>query len=134
MPTAQPIIFDVQALHRTDIQTAPLEIYFQGGPSFSWYKDSKRIHYMFRSRGDKRFEYREVDADTGKQRVVVEEEAKTYIDPGENRAIPVNEGAEILVTSERDGWNHILSLQRKNGELGKPGHKGALGGAKHRPC
>ncbi len=117
VPTAQPIIFDVQALHRTDIQTAPLEIYFQGGPSFSWYKDSKRIHYMFRSRGDKRFEYREVDADTGKQRVVVEEEAKTYIDPGENRAIPVNEGAEILVTSERDGWNHIYLYNGKTGSL-----------------
>ena len=117
MPTAQPILFDVQTLHRTDIQTAPLEIYFQGGPGFSWYKDSKRIHYMFRSRGDKRFEYREVDAETGKQRVVVEEETKTYIDPGESRAMPVNEGAEILVTSERDGWNHIYLYNGRTGTL-----------------
>src|SRR2546423_5284794 len=117
MPTAQGIIFDVQTLSRTNIQTMPLEIYFQGGPDFFWFKDSKRIHYTFRSRGDKRFEFREVDAETGKQRVVVEEEAKTYIDPGENRVVPVNEGAEVLVTSERDGWNHIYLYNGKTGNL-----------------
>lgn len=29
------------------IETAPIEIYFQGGPYFAWYKDSERIHYTF---------------------------------------------------------------------------------------
>lgn len=117
MPVAQPIIFDVHTLKRTEIQTAPLEIYFQGGPGFSWYKDSKRIHYQFRSRGDKRFEFREVDAETGKQRTVIEEEAKTYIDPGETRVELVNDGAELLLTSERDGWNHIYLYDGKTGNL-----------------
>jgi dipeptidyl-peptidase-4 len=117
MPTAQPIIFDVQTLNRSSIQTAPLEIYFQGGPHFSWYKDGKRIHYMFWSRGDKRFEFREVDAETSTQRVAIEEEAKTYIDPGETRVVPVNEGAELLVTSERDGWNHIFLYHGKTGKI-----------------
>ena len=117
MPTAQPIIFDVHTLKRTDIQTAPLEIYFQGGPFFAWYKDGERIHYTFHSRGYKRLEFREVDAETGKQRVVLEEEAKTYIDPGETRIELVNEGAELLLTSERDGWNHIYLYNGKTGAL-----------------
>lgn len=117
MPVAQPIIFDVHTLKRTEMQTAPLEIYFQGGPGFSWYKDSKRVHYQFRSRGDKRFEFREVDAETGKQRTVIEEEAKSYIDPGETRVELVNDGAELLLTSERDGWNHIYLYDGKTGTL-----------------
>lgn len=117
MPTAQPIIFDVHTLKRTDIQTAPLEIYFQGGPYFAWYKDSERIHYTFHSRGYKRLEFREVDAETGKERVVLQEEAKTYIDPGETRIELVNEGAELLLTSERDGWNHMYLYNGKSGAL-----------------
>ncbi|MHB8500595.1 MAG: S9 family peptidase [Candidatus Acidiferrales bacterium] len=117
MPVAQPIIFDVHTLKRTEIQTAPLEIYFQGGPNFSWYKDSKRMHYQFRSRGDKRFEFREVDAEAGKQRAVIEEEAQTYIDPGETRVDLMNDGAELLLTSERDGWNHIYLYDGESGNL-----------------
>lgn len=117
VPTAQPIIFDVHTAQRVEVQTDLLEIFFQGGPDFAWFKDNKRSHYMFRSRGEKRVEFREVDAATGRQRVVVEEEAETYIDPGENRAEIVNDGAEILWISERDGWNHIYLYNGQTGKL-----------------
>lgn len=123
--SAEPIILDIRTSKRTEVQTDPLEIYFQGGPSFEWFKDSERIHYMFRSRGEKRAELREVDAETGKQRVVVEEEAKTYIDPGENRAQIVGEGTEVLWTSERDGWNHIYLYDGNTGKLENQVTKGA---------
>ncbi|HKV23625.1 MAG TPA: DPP IV N-terminal domain-containing protein [Candidatus Acidoferrum sp.] len=117
MPTAEPIIFDVHSLKRTEIQTAPIEIYFQGGPFFSWYQDSERIHYTFHARGYKSLEFREVNASTGSQHSILEEDAKTYIDPGESRIELVNDGAELLLTSERDGWNHIYLYNGKTGAL-----------------
>lgn len=49
--------------------------------------------------------------------MVLEEEAKTYIDPGEARVELVNEGAELLLTSERDGGNHIYLYNGKTGAL-----------------
>lgn len=117
MPTVQPIIFDLDTLKRIDVHTDPIQIFFQGGKHFSWFKDSKRLHYVFRSRGNKRAEFREVDAETGRQRVIVSEQAREYVDPGENQAVIVDEGAEILWTSERDGWNHIYLYNGKSGQL-----------------
>lgn len=117
VPTAQPIIFNVHSAQRLEVQTDPIEIFFQGGPNFAWFKDSKRFHYMFRSRGEKRAQFREVEAASGKQRVVVEEDAETYIDPGENRTEIVNDGADLLWTSERDGWNHIYLYDGQTGKL-----------------
>jgi dipeptidyl-peptidase 4 len=114
---AKPIIFEVLSGQRTEVATAPLQIEFQGGPSFTWFKDSGRFHYRFYARGYKRAELREVDATTGKQKTLVEEEANTYIDPGENEARIVNEGAEVLWTSERDGWNHIYLYDGRTGQL-----------------
>jgi dipeptidyl-peptidase 4 len=117
LPEAQLMIFDVSSGHRVEVQTEPLQNSFQGGPHFAWFKDNKRFHYMFRSRGEKSAEFRVVDAETGKQRVVVSEESDTYVDPGENDAEIVKEGAEILWTSERDGWNHIYLYDGQTGKL-----------------
>ncbi|HEV2233928.1 MAG TPA: DPP IV N-terminal domain-containing protein [Terriglobia bacterium] len=114
---AEPIIFDLQKSRRIEMQTDPLEIEFQGGPSFGWFKDSKRIHYQFHSRGWKSLEFREVDAATGKERTVAQEESNTYVDPGETHIEIVNDGAELLWTSERDGWNHIYLYNGQTGQL-----------------
>ena len=117
LSTAQPIIFDLPSGKRIDVQTEPLGLEFQGGPDFAWFKDGKRFHYMFRSRGYKKVELREVDAQSGKERVVVQEEAATYVDPGENFVEFVSDGAEVLWASERDGWNHLYLYNGSTGQL-----------------
>jgi dipeptidyl aminopeptidase/acylaminoacyl peptidase len=122
---AAPIIFDVRSGKRTDVQTEPLDLEFQGGPFFAWFKDSKRIHHMFRARGEQTAEFREIDAETGKERTVVREEANTYVDPGENDVEIVNDGAEVLWTSERDGWNQIYLYNGLTGELKNQVTKGS---------
>jgi dipeptidyl-peptidase 4 len=117
MPTAEPLIFDVASQKCVKVQTEPIELYFQGGLLLPWYKDSKRLHYRFESRGYKSEEFREVDAETGKQRVVISEQAETYVDPGQTDDTIINEGAEILWTSERDGWNHIYLYDGKTAKI-----------------
>jgi len=133
LSTAEPMIFRIQSPKRINVDTDPLELEFLGGPSFTWFKDSRRFYYLFRSRGEKRAEFRLVDANTGKQRVVVEEAADTYVDPGENEVEVVNDGGEILWASERDGWNHIYLYNGETGELENQVTKGpwVVRGIKH---
>ncbi len=117
LSTAEPIIFDVVHNRRIAVETDPVEIMFQGGPGFSWSKDGKRIHFSPEARGYRRTEMREIDAATGKTRVVIAEDSDTFIDPGMNFDRSVNDGAEYLWASERDGWNHLYLYDGKTGQL-----------------
>jgi dipeptidyl aminopeptidase/acylaminoacyl peptidase len=125
VPKAQPIIFDVNSGKRTDVDTPPLGVYYYGGPhQITWFKDSKRFYYQFIERGYKATELREVDAETGKQRVMVRETAEPRVDAwGAFRGV-VGEGGEVLWPSERDGWNHIYLYDGRTGQLENPVTKG----------
>jgi dipeptidyl aminopeptidase/acylaminoacyl peptidase len=124
LSTAQPVIFDIPSGKRIDVQMDPIELPFQEGPDFSWYKDGKRVHDEFYERGYKGLELRELDTDTGKERVLYKEQSDSYIDPGETFVEYLGDGAEILLSSERDGWNHLYLYNGKTGQLENPVTKG----------
>ena len=112
---AEPIIFDIQSGKRIDVQTS-IELPFQDGPGFDWFPDSKSFYYDYDERGYKAKELRVVDASTGEQKVLVREQADSYVDPGETFYRFVEATEEILWSSERDGWNHLY-LYNKTGKL-----------------
>ncbi|HTS12676.1 MAG TPA: DPP IV N-terminal domain-containing protein [Candidatus Limnocylindrales bacterium] len=124
LPKASPVIFDVRAGTRIDVKTAPLDIAFQGGPYFEWFPDGKRFHYEAEQRGWKEVELREVDAETGEQRVVLTEANEKYVDPGETWFRFLNHDSEIVLSSERDGWNHLYLYTAKTGALERQLTKG----------
>jgi dipeptidyl-peptidase 4 len=113
---AEPIIFDIQSGKRIDVQTS-IELPFQDGPGFDWFPDSKSFYYDYDERGYKAKELRVVDASTGEQKVLVREQADSYVDPGETFYRFVEATEEILWSSERDGWNHLYLYNRKNGQV-----------------
>ncbi len=117
LPKAQPIIFDVLANKRIDVKAAPLDIAFQGGPSFDWFPDGKHFYYEEEQRGWKEVEWRDVDAATGEQKVLLSESAKTYVDPGETQFRFTDDHSQIILTSERDGWNHLYLYNATTGAL-----------------
>ncbi len=119
LPKAEPIVFDVRSLKRVDVKTPALDIAFQGGPSFEWFPDNKRFHYEAEDRGWKKVELRNVDAETGEQKVVVTEESGKYVDPQETTFHFINNDSEVLLSSERDGWNHLYLFNAKTGALEK---------------
>jgi dipeptidyl-peptidase-4 len=69
-------------------------------------------------------EFREVDAETGEQKVVVTEESGKYVDPQETTFRFLNNDSEVLLSSERDGWNHLYLFNAKTGALEKQLTKG----------
>ena len=117
---AEPIIFEVQSGKRIAVQTPPLELPFQDGPAFEWEADSKNFYYDYDERGYKAKELRVVDAATGEQKVLVREQADSYVDPGETFFRFVDSSQEILWSSERDGWNHLYLYSRKARQVEYP--------------
>jgi len=124
LPKASPIIFDVRANTRIDVKTAAIDIAFQEGPYFEWFPDSKRFHYEAEERGWKEVELREVDASTGEQKVLLQERSEKYVDPGETWFRFLNNESEILMSSERDGWNQLYLYNAKTGAYEKQLTKG----------
>ena len=116
LPAAAPIIFEVPSGKRIDVKTPPLEIPFQDGPDFDWLPDSKTVFYDYDQRGFKAKEIRIVDPETGEQKVLITERSDQYVDPGETFFRFDHASGEILLTSERDGWNHLY-LYDKSGKL-----------------
>jgi dipeptidyl aminopeptidase/acylaminoacyl peptidase len=110
---ATPIIFDIESGKRIDLH-ASIELPFQDGPGFDWFPDSKSFYYDDDERGYKAKELRVVDASTGEQKVLVREQADSYVDPGETFYRFSDATGEILWSSERDGWNHLYLYSRKN--------------------
>jgi dipeptidyl-peptidase 4 len=114
---AETIVFDIQSGKRIDVQNATQDLPFQDGPDYEWFPDSKSFHYDYYERGFKAKELRVVDASTGEQKVLLREQADSYLDLGETFFRFVESTQEILWSSERDGWNHLYLYSRKTGQL-----------------
>ena len=116
LPQAEPIIFDVESARRIDVKSPPIELPFQDGPGFEWSPDSKMIFYDYDERGFKAKQIRTIDPESGEQKVVVREVSNEYVDPYETFYRFDHETGELLIASERDGWNHLY-LYDKSGQL-----------------
>lgn len=117
LATAEPFCFDLRTGRRVTIETDPIEISFQGGPSFSWSKDNRHFRFNVTDRGWRRVDVREADAFSGKVRNVVSESSDTFIDPGATFQRFFNDDSEVLWSSERDGWNHLYLYDARDGQL-----------------
>ncbi len=117
LATAEPFCFDLRTGQHVAIETDPIEISFQGGPSFSWSKDNRHFRFNVTDRGWRKIEVREADAVTGKVRTVLFESSDTFIDPGATFQRFFNDDNEVLWSSERDGWNHLYLYDARTGEL-----------------
>lgn len=113
---SEPIIFDIPSGKRIDVKSPPIELPFQDGPGFEWSPDNKAIFYDYDDRGFKNKDIRIIDPETGDQRVVLREHSDQYVDPGETFFRFDHETGEVLLASERDGWNHLY-LYSKTGQL-----------------
>jgi dipeptidyl aminopeptidase/acylaminoacyl peptidase len=82
-----------------------------------WRKDSRAFTFEYNQRGHQVYRVIEVDAATGKARVMIEETSAAFIDyrraaaglsdSGRMFRADVGDGRESVWMSERDGWSHL---------------------------
>ncbi len=85
---------------------------------FEWRSDSRALTFEYNKRGHQLYQVIEMDPNTGKSRVIIEETSKTFIDySGKRYRMDINDGKEILWASERDGWNHLYLFDGETGKL-----------------
>ncbi|MCD6346921.1 MAG: prolyl oligopeptidase family serine peptidase [Bacteroidales bacterium] len=84
---------------------------------FKWREDSRAISFEYNQRGHQLYRVMEIDASSGKPRVLIEEKCKTFFNySGKKYRYDLDDGKRIIWASERDGWNHLYLY---NGETGK---------------
>jgi dipeptidyl aminopeptidase/acylaminoacyl peptidase len=123
---AQPVLFEIATKQQFIIDNT----YFPNPYSLSnpvWWKDGRAFTFEYNQRGHQAYRVIEVDAATGKARVVLSEEPQTFFsyrplngrqtESGSKYRYDVNEGKEIIWMSERDGWRHLYLYDGATGKI-----------------
>ncbi|MFA6129256.1 MAG: DPP IV N-terminal domain-containing protein [Bacteroidales bacterium] len=85
---------------------------------FEWRKDNRAFTFEYNERGHQVYRILETDGTNGTVRVLIEETSPTFINySGYRYRFDIRDGAEIIWSSERDGWNHLYRISGKSGQL-----------------
>ncbi|MBO0321811.1 DPP IV N-terminal domain-containing protein [Muricauda sp. CAU 1633] len=123
LPFKSPQLFLVDSKKHIQVPTDEFSHQF-GLNRIDWREDSSAFTFEYNQRGHQAYKVVEVDALTGKLKVLVNETSDTFIDYSSKKyRYDVADGKEMIWTSERDGWNHIY-LYDDNGQVKKQLTKG----------
>jgi dipeptidyl aminopeptidase/acylaminoacyl peptidase len=102
-----PVLFHVATKKRLDVDTSLFpNAYDNSRPN--WRKDSTAVTFEYNQRGHQVFRVIEIDAASGKPRVVISEAPKTFFTYSSKKfRQDLEDRGEIIWMSERDGWNHL---------------------------
>ncbi|MCG9880945.1 MAG: S9 family peptidase [Bacteroidia bacterium] len=115
-------VFDTKSELIAEMQTGTeTDIYL---PRMKWTNDNNTLSIQRLNRLQNKLEILLADAQTGSSRVIYKEENKFYIDITDNLTF-LKDGKSFLISSERDGFNHIYLYDLK-GKLQKQLTKGAF--------
>lgn len=83
----------------------------------SWSPDGARFRFVHNRRGHQVLRLVEIEAATGKSRILIDDTSKTFIDYAHKFHLTILEkSGEIIWMSERDGWNHLYLHDLKTGK------------------
>jgi len=119
LPIKRPKLFDVEEKEKIPVNGKPFEDQYELS-RIEWWADSRGFTFEFNQRGHQLYQLVEVNAETGDTKILIEEKSKTFVDyssDGKLMRRDINDGEEIIWTSERDGWNHLYLFNGETGEL-----------------
>jgi dipeptidyl-peptidase-4 len=91
-----------------------------------WRADGTRLTLEFIERGFGIYRVVEIDTEKRSQRTLVEETSQTFVYvSGKTFRHDLDDGAEIVWMSERDGWNHLYLMNGTDGSVKRQLTKGA---------
>ncbi|MTB51964.1 S9 family peptidase [Lewinella sp. W8] len=83
-------------------------------PRVQWTQDQDLLTAQRMNRHQNKLEMLVFDLQSGREKVILSEENKYYIDVHDNLTF-LNNGEEFIWTSEKDGWNHVYLHNMKTG-------------------
>ena len=126
LPLFQPVLIDMATRKATVIDNALFPNPYEMLP-FAWWKDSRGFTFEYNQRGHQLYRVIEVDMQTAKPRVLIEEAASTVVnypplvrnqyDHGKTFRQDLGDGKQIVWASERDGNEHLYLYDGKTGAL-----------------
>jgi len=109
-------VFNVENGKGAKVDTDRIDFY--GPPRIRWLKDERRFLFHKTDRGHQRFRIIEVDAQTGRTRIILDEKSSTFIHTTYYSFIYYTEGnEEVIYASERDGWKHLYLIDVEQGKI-----------------
>jgi len=117
LPFKSPQLFLLEPKKHISIPTGEFNHQYSLS-SLVWREDSRAFTFEYNQRGHQAYKVIEVDAATGRVKVLIDERSKTFIDYSSKKyRYDLEDGKEILWASERDGWNHIYLYDGQTGEV-----------------
>ncbi len=117
IPFLIPVIYDIETKNEVFIDIPPIPHFI--GLDFEWFEDSQRLYARVFDRGYKGLNVYEIDAETGQTRIVTRDENATCVGTELSRYEVLPKSGKMLLTSERDGWNHLYSYDWKTAQFEK---------------
>lgn len=116
VPMAELYVVDVNdpTLRKFDLPAFP-ELYY-GGPWLIWGEDSKAASMRLPERGYKSLKLIELDAETARHKVLIDETAEDFVDYYAHQWNPETETNEHYWMANKDGWAHLLRYDGETGE------------------
>ena len=113
----QPVLFDIATRKQTEISNALFPNAYEM-TGLAWRADSRAVTFEYNQRGHQAYRVIEVDATSGAARAIVNEETKTFFEYSAKKfRFDINDGAETVWMSERDGWNHLYLYDGATGRV-----------------
>ena len=116
LPQHLPVIIDVETGKKVEADQHALENQF-ALEWMQWTPDGKEVTMEYNQRGHHLYQLLAMNAETGKLRTVVEERSDKFVNYSRIWRQFVDDGKQLLWTSERDNWNHIYLYDVQKGKV-----------------
>jgi dipeptidyl aminopeptidase/acylaminoacyl peptidase len=124
----RPYLFDVPSGEGASKQVAATELAHEVDNAlfsnpfqinrFAWKEDSSEFTFVYNQRGHEILRVIGIDAATAKPRTIIDEQAETFVCYSQKFFYqPIEQTDEILWMTERSGWNHLVLIDAKSGEV-----------------
>jgi dipeptidyl aminopeptidase/acylaminoacyl peptidase len=120
------VLVDVEARREVVVDAKLFATPYALSP-IQWRRDSRAFTFEYNQRGHQALRVIEVNASTGSARAVIDETSDTFIDyrradgslanGGRTYRMDLNDGAEIIWMSSRDGWSHLYLYDGATGRV-----------------
>lgn len=117
LPQYYPNIFNIESGQHFCVGEEIITNQF-GLENLSFSKDSKWFSFEYNKRGHQVYQVIFMDTETGDVRIAIDERSYTFFHySGKKFRHDLDNGNEIIWSSERDGWNHLYLYDGQTGKV-----------------